>query len=133
MLNACGPSDPSRPLIPLTESGDRPTLRPYAALEHASNLDCLIYYSATYGKSLYAVFPPQTSSRNGSTHTGWRWVCLTDEKCKLDPIADAATATRYAVNLTHTFGRFRVATFGEQDVAILVRHVDSPVYAMALN
>jgi hypothetical protein len=60
-------------------------------------------------------------------------VCLTDEKCELDPIADAAMATRYAANLTHTFGRFRVATFGERDVAILVRHVDSPVYAMALN
>ena len=132
-LYACSPTDPSRPLTPLTESGDRPTLRPYAALEYASNLDCLVYYSATYGKRLYCACPPKASGRNGSAHTGWRWVCLTDEQCALDPIADAATATRYAVNVTHTFGRFRVATCGERDVAILVRHVDSPVYAMALN
>ena len=47
-------------------------------------------------------------------------------------IADAARHSRFPVNLSHAFGRFRVATFGAMDVAILVRHVDSPVYAMRL-
>ena len=41
-----------------------------------------------------------------------------------------ARGTRY---LAHAFGRFRIASFGALDLAILVRHVDSPVYAMRLN
>ena len=49
------------------------------------------------------------------------------------PIADAANHSRYPVNLSQTFGRFRIASFGTIDVAMLVRHVDSPVYAMRLT
>jgi len=33
----------------------------------------------------------------------------------------------------HTFGRFRVASWGSIDVALLIRHVDTPVYALRLN
>ncbi len=40
---------------------------------------------------------------------------------------------RVLVNRDHTFGRFRIAHFKEFDVAILVRHIDSPVYAMRLS
>ena len=40
---------------------------------------------------------------------------------------------RMARNKSHTFGRFRVATYGRTDVAILVRHTETPVYAMRLS
>jgi hypothetical protein len=41
-------------------------------------------------------------------------------------------SSRCHINLAHTFGRFRVAHFDDADLALLVRHVDSPVYAMLL-
>jgi len=37
------------------------------------------------------------------------------------------------VSLSHVFGRFRIASMEGVDVAILVRHVDSPVYAWRFN
>ena len=40
--------------------------------------------------------------------------------------------TRYDVNQGHTFGRFRIARFEDVDLAVLVRHVDTPVYCMRL-
>ncbi|MDH3209933.1 MAG: hypothetical protein OEL91_06080, partial [Burkholderiaceae bacterium] len=51
----------------------------------------------------------------------------------LNPIADAAGRSRYRVNKAHVFGRFRIAAIEGVDIAILIRHVDSPVYARRLN
>ena len=51
----------------------------------------------------------------------------------LDPIRDAASRSRYAVNRAQTFGRFRIASLGAIDLAVLVRHIDTPVYAMRLT
>jgi hypothetical protein len=51
----------------------------------------------------------------------------------LDPIADAKAGSHHARNWRHTFGRFRVASWGSIDVALLIRHVDTPVYALRLN
>jgi hypothetical protein len=31
------------------------------------------------------------------------------------------------------FGRFRVASWGGIDAALLIRHIDSPVHALRLN
>ena len=63
----------------------------------------------------------------------WTWRSLLKEGNRLDPVTQAASLSSYGVNVSHTFGRFRVATYGQTDVAILVRHVDTPVYAMRLN
>ena len=41
--------------------------------------------------------------------------------------------SRFPVSVPHAFGRFRIAAIEGIDVAILVRHVDSPVYALRLN
>jgi hypothetical protein len=49
------------------------------------------------------------------------------------PITDAAGRSRFGVDLAHVFGRFRIASIESVDVAILVRHVDSPVYAWRFN
>jgi hypothetical protein len=48
-------------------------------------------------------------------------------------MADAAAQSCHHVNRAHTFGRFRIAHFDDFDLALLVRHVDSPVYAMRLS
>ena len=61
-----------------------------------------------------------------------RWHAL-NSPASPDPVADAAAQSRYQVKRDHTFGRFRIAHFKEFDVAILVRHIDSPVYAMRLS
>ena len=60
-----------------------------------------------------------------------RWRALS-APTSLNPIADAAARSHHHVNLAHTFGRFRIAHFDELDIAVLVRHVDTPVYAMRL-
>ena len=60
-----------------------------------------------------------------------RWRALSSQ-ASLDPVEDAATQSRHHVNRAHTFGRFRIAHFGDADLALLIRHVDSPVYAMRL-
>jgi hypothetical protein len=63
----------------------------------------------------------------------WTWQPCHLAAGTLDPIADAASRSRYPVHLSQTFGRFRIASFGAIDLALLVRHVDSPVYAMRLT
>jgi hypothetical protein len=63
----------------------------------------------------------------------WIWQRCAPVAERSNPIADAASRSRFAVNPSHALGRFRIASFGGIDVAVLVRHVDSPVYAMRLN
>ncbi|MEX2480492.1 MAG: hypothetical protein WD928_06475 [Gammaproteobacteria bacterium] len=120
-LAALTPERPEAPLEAVRSQGSRPKLQPYAALDYAPALEALIYYSAVDGAGLYAI------EWDGCAH--WRCLSAPDS---LDPIADAAACSRHRVNRAHTFGRLRIASFAECDVAVLVRHVDSPVYAMRL-
>ena len=124
LQNALAAIDPERPDQPLAEfisSGEKPHLSPYAALEYSPRLQQLVYYSARDKASVYCV----------EVHDGahWRQITAADS---LDPIADAARQSSFEVNRAHTFGRFRIASFADFDLAILVRHVDTPVYAMRL-
>jgi hypothetical protein len=115
------PNAPEQPLAMIPSAGRHPPLREYAALEYSSELRKLVYYSAADGAAVYAI------SLDGATH----WNLLT-KRASLDPIADAARESKYHVNRSHTFGRFRVAGYADCELAILVRHVDSPVYALRL-
>ncbi len=115
------PGRPDSPPLPLPSSGTRPAISEYASLEYSPVLDSLVYYSACDGADVFAIACDETA----------RWRCLTSRGA-LDPVADAAEATHGEINRSHTFGRFRVANFGDVDIAILVRHVDSPVYCMRL-
>lgn len=124
LQDALAAIDPERPDLPLTKivsSGVKPHLSPYAALEYSPRLRQLVYYSARDKASVYRV----------DLHDGahWRQITAADS---LDPIADAARQSSFEVNRAHTFGRFRIASFADFDLAILVRHVDTPVYAMRL-
>lgn len=130
-LFAINPSDPAAPAVPLRSRGTRPHMAEYAALEYAPNLDRLIYYSAEDGAAVYTVAAPERSGGSALTTGEWHWArCAGDG---LDPIADAKAGSRYATNWRHTFGRFRVASWGSTDVALLIRHVDTPAYALRLN
>lgn len=131
-LCAIAPARPEAPLVTLTGK-NQPPLAPFAAIEYSPNLDALVYYSAAEGAVVRAVAPPPGSSWHALTAGQWRWHDLLDEGNQLDPVADAARASAHEINLTHTFGRFRIATYASADVAILVRHIDSPVYAMRLT
>jgi len=132
-LYALDPRHPGEALTHLSEAGHRPELAAYAALEFAPSMDAFVYCSAADAGAVYAVRPPEGSSWKSLVNGTWHWERLTDEGSTLNPIADAASQTAYHCNPAHTFGRMRVASFGHRDVAILVRHVDSPVYAMALD
>ena len=120
-LATIDPGNPEGPIETVTSLGPKPCLQEYAALEYSKGLKCLVYYSAAGGSDVYGV--------DWDGDARWR---LLSEPASLDPVADAAAQSRHHVNRTHTFGRFRVASYHECDLAVLVRHVDSPVYAMRL-
>ena len=121
VLAAIDPNNPRGAIAPIVSRGRRPQLHEYAALEYSTRRGALIYYSAIDGAVVYG------NDWDGEA----RWHVLSAPE-SLDPIADAAARSRHHVNKAHTFGRFRVAHFEGVDLAVLVRHVDSPVYAMRL-
>lgn len=132
-LCAIDPRAPDRAIVPLSSSGVKPVITQYAAIEYAPNLDQFVYYSANDGPNIYSITAPTGSTWSQLTAGAWTWRSILSAGNSLDPIADAQALSSYAVNRSHTFGRFRIATYGGTDVAILVRHIDTPVYAMRLN
>ena len=120
-LGVIDPKNPGMAIAPTTCHGSKPLLHEYAALEYAAGTGSLVYYSAADGAGVYAI--------DWDGEARWRKLSA---PTSLDPIADAASQSRHHVNWAHTFGRFRIAHFGTANLAILVRHVDSPVYAMRL-
>ena len=132
-LYTIDPADPGREIVRVKSVGCKPVLRPFAALEYAPNLARLAYFSPLDRGIVYTISAPSGRGSRDKFKEQWSWDATKPEAHTLEPIGDAATRSRYPVNLPHTFGRFRVASFGATDLAILVRHVDSPVYAMRLN
>lgn len=115
------PKNPGDAITPVESVGPKPHIQQYAALEYSTGLRSLVYYSALDGGTVYAI--------DWDDEAGWR---VLNTPSSLDPISDAAVRSRHHVNRAHTFGRFRIAHFDDYDLAILVRHVDSPVYAMRI-
>ena len=132
-LFAMNPATPMNPLFRLSEGGEKPRLSPYAALEFSSRLDCFVYYSASDSRCLYAIKVPGSSSVAGLMEGTWCWERLPTTIDSVDPIADAATVTANGSNASHVFGRLRFADYRDATVAILVRHVDTAVYAIKLE
>jgi hypothetical protein len=131
-LYAIDPTDPGREIVRLKSAGSKPVLRPYAAMEYAPNVDRLVYFSPLDGSIVYTIAAPRASASRDKFGGQWTWHAYKPAAGTLDPIRDAASRSRYPVNLSQTFGRFRMVSFGAIDLAVLVRHVDSPVYAMRL-
>ena len=132
-LYAIDPADPGREIVRLNSAGSKPVLRPCAAMEYAPNIDRLVYFSPLDGSIVYTIAAPRASASRGKLVGQWTWHADDPAAGTLDPIRDAASCSRYPVNLSQTFGRFRIASFGAIDLAVLVRHVDSPVYAIRLT
>ena len=131
-LYAIDPKEPHKEIARLSSS-NQPAISEYAALEYAPSLDRFIYYSAKDGPKMYAIAAPPGSTWPQLTAGSWKWQSILNDSNRLDPIAHAAAVSKYPVNKDHTFGRFRVATYGPTDVGILVRHIDTPVYAMRIT
>jgi hypothetical protein len=130
-LFAINPEDPAGAAVPLRSAGLRPRIAGCAAIEYAPNLDRLIYYSAEDGATVRTIVAPEGTSWSTLSAGEWHWTACTGHN--LDPVSDAKANSRHAQNWQHTFGRFRVASWGSIDVALLIRHVDTPVYALRLN
>jgi hypothetical protein len=128
-LAAIDPAHAARPVTWLRSSGERPSLRPYAALQFAPRTRSLVYFSPDDEGAIWAIDVRTDSSV--ATGVRARWHRL-DRGDGLNPIDDAARASHHPVNRSHCFGRLRIATFAETEIAVLVRHVDSPVYALRL-
>ena len=121
-LATIDPKVAADPIVPSISLGDKPRIRPYPALEYSNGLEAFVYYSAADGPVVHAI--------NWDGKARWR---ILGGLTGRDPVADAAAQSRHHVNRAHTFGRFRIAHFEEADIAILIRHVDSSVYAMVLH
>jgi len=132
-LNAIDPSAPDREIARISSAGNQPIISEFAALEYAPNLDQFVYFSANDGPQIYSIAAPSGSKWSQLTGGAWTWRSLLHERNRLDPVAHAQGISSFGVNKSHTFGRFRVATYGRTDVAILVRHTDTPVYALRLS
>ncbi len=132
-LIAIDPKEPSRDGSALNSTGIISKISPYAQLEYSANLDRLIYYSANDGAALHSIAAPSGSCWRKLVEGPWQWESLVNTMNGLDPITDAASISAHAINREHVFGRFRVASYGKIDMAILVRHTDSPVYSLKLN
>jgi hypothetical protein len=132
-LVAIDPSEPSGDAVALVAAGMIEKISPYAQLQYANNLQRLIYYSAHDGAALYSIAAPSASSRRKLVESPWQWQSQLNAANNLDPIADAASFSQQPINRDHVFGRFRVANYDSIDLAILVRHTDSPVYAIRLS
>ncbi len=132
-LFALNPEMPAQSPTLLREAGERPKLSPFASLEYSAALQCFVYYSAHDGPKVYGLTAP--SSENGADpfKSVLTWSRLDAPEPRLDPVADAAAQSHYPVNRFHTFGRFRVADYDEGVLAILVRHIDTPVYVAKLR
>jgi hypothetical protein len=132
-LYAIDPADPGREAVRLRSTGSKPMLRPHAAMEYAPNIARLVYFSPLDNGIVYTITAPDGQRSQHEFVEEWSWQACEPAGNTLDPIADAARHAHYPVNLSHAFGRFRIASFDAIDIAILVRHVDSPVYAMRLS
>jgi hypothetical protein len=130
-LFAINPADAAAPAALLRSGGTRPRIAEYAALEYAPNLDRLIYCSAQDRAAVHSIAAPEGFGWSALVAGEWHWARCADDG--LDPVADARSGSRHAENWRHTFGRFRVASWGSIDVALLIRHVDTPVYGLRLN
>jgi hypothetical protein len=127
------PSAPENAAVRTASRGVAPVLAPYAALAYAPALGSFAYYSAADGANVYSITAPEGVNFGQLASRDWMWRPLDGSENTLDPITDAAAISRGPVKRNHTFGRFRVATYGSIDLAILVRHVDTPVYVMRLT
>lgn len=132
-LHALDPADPAREIVRLRSVGPKPVLRPYAALEYAPNIARLVYFSPLDDGIVYTIAPSRDKGSGSGSIEEWNWQVHQPAAGTLRPIGDAAGYSRFGVNLSHVFGRFRIASIEGVDVAIMVRHVDSPVYAWRLN
>ena len=131
-LGVLDPDAAGAPIAWQASTGERPRLAACAALQYAPRLDALIYCAPADRGAVYAVDAP-SRCKAAAGNLPWQWQRIDAPDRTLDPFEHAARVSRGPVHREHLFGRLRIAPFADADYAILVRHVDSPVYAMRLG
>ena len=124
------PDDPESPLVPITQTGSRPPIAEYSALEYSDAFDCFVFFTSARSEEVFYLKSPTATSTNGLIAGTWIWSSL---RSSLNPIMDAREASILCRHPEHVFGRFRVVDYKFATLAVLVRHIDSPVYAIRLR
>tara|TARA_R110002095_G_scaffold101165_3_gene88949 strand:- start:575 stop:1894 length:1320 start_codon:yes stop_codon:yes gene_type:complete len=127
-INPAALDEPIRSLI----SCPTTAMHPYASLEYAPTMNALIYCSAANAGELFCIRKDGSSNIADPNRATCSWEGITAATNQLNPITDAAKTSQHPTNLKQTFGRFRVASYDGVDIGILIRHIDSPVYAIKL-
>jgi hypothetical protein len=131
-LHLLDPDDPAAPLLSLRDGGPRPPISEYGALEYSASLASLVYFSAAGAPGVHLLRAPEGPGKTACLEGSWQWCRVAEDSADLDPVRDAAEASRFATHPSHIFGRFRVVDYELAVLALLVRHIDSPVYALRL-
>lgn len=127
------PDMPESQLVRVRESGSRPPIQEYSALEYSAALESIVYYTARSGTRISLLQAPTTDVNQTLAADGWKWRPGTAKGNALDPVTDAAAHSRFSHHKDHVFGRFRVLDYSDMTLAVLIRHVDSPVYSVRLK
>ena len=109
-LYALDPSDPGSELRPLESAGSKPVLQACAAMDYAPNLAGLVYFSPLDRGTVHLIAPQHASPVDKARDARWDWRAFGPVDGTLEPISDASRRSRYRVNLSQTFGRFRIAS-----------------------
>jgi hypothetical protein len=108
-LYAIDPAHPEREIVRLKSVGSKTVLRPYAAMEYAPNIARVVYFSPLDNGVVYTIAAPYGRGSRDRFVEEWTWNAYEPAVNTLRPIADAASRSRFPVNVSHAFGRFRIA------------------------
>jgi hypothetical protein len=110
--------NPNGGRVALNETGDIPQKRGAGGWEWSSKRQAFIYWRQ--GGGVY-----EFKHVSGSWSTGtWRWTNLTSGSNSVVP--------QSMVSDNGVYSRFRIARYGNEEVAVVVNRVDGPVYAFRI-
>jgi hypothetical protein len=114
------PADGGPGNVKLVQTGSPPTLEQSHGWEWSPSRRAFIYYRRGAG-----VYEFKQEGRNWRTDP-WRWTALTSPDNTIVPVDARSTGTQ------GPFGRFRIVTFDDSEIALVVTKVDGPVYAFKI-
>ena len=120
-LAVIDPNKPGDAIAPAASVGPKPRLHPYAALEYAPGTGSLVYYSAADGAVVYGI--------DWSGEARW---CTLSAPTSLEPGCGRSRSVPSHCQPSAYVWAVSGGALRQGDLAVLVRHVDSPVYAMRL-
>ena len=114
------PADGSSGNVKLVQTGSPPTLEESHGWEWSPNRRAFVYYRRGAG-----VYELKQEGSNWRTDP-WRWTGLTSPENTIVPVDAKSTGNQ------GPFGRFRIVSFDDSEIALVVTRVDGPVYAFKI-